>query len=160
MAAWIPAGDRLVTVDVSAPANPNIVTANQPIAQGGANDIELNGSGLGVIAGVVNPGGSAIVIDAQNPSLVNQQFTRFALPAFGQAIELSGGLAYIADAGSGLQLVNFLQCDTGFTPPTVQLDPLPGDLDPGQPVCNYLKAPPSPSAIALPTMCRCARWNC
>ena len=160
VAAWIPAGDRLVTVDVSAPANPTIVTANQPIAQGGANDIELNGSGFGVIAGVINPGGTAIVIDAQNPSLVNQQFTRFALPGIGQAVELSGGLAYIAAAGGGLQLVNFLQFDTGFTPPTVQLDPLPGDLDPAPTVCNYRKPPPSPSAIELPTMCRSARWNC
>lgn len=129
---WIPAGDRVVTVDVSNPQSPEIITSTATIAQGGAADIELNGSGLAVIAGVVNPGGSAIVLDAPFPNDTNQIFTRFALPSFGEGVALSSGLAYIADGISGLQLVNFLQRDTGLRPPTVFLNALLGDVDPTQ----------------------------
>jgi hypothetical protein len=130
---WIPAGDRVVTVDVTNPLTPEIITSDATIAQGGAADIELNGSGLAVVAGVVNPGGSAIVLQTPFANNTNQIFTRFTLPSFGEAIALSSGLAYIADGASGLQLVNFLQRDTGLTPPTVLLNPLLGDLNTTQP---------------------------
>jgi hypothetical protein len=130
--AWIPAGDRIVTVDVSNRPSPEIVSSTYTIAQGGAADIELNGSGLAVVAGVVNPGGSAIVLRTFYLNETNQLFTRYTLPSFGEAIALSSGLAYIADGVSGLQLVNFLQRDTGLVPPTVSLNPIAGDLNPGQ----------------------------
>lgn len=129
---WIPAGDRVVTVDVANPLTPEIITSAATIAQGGAADIELNGSGLAVVAGFVNPGGSAIVLQTPYPNNTNQIFTRFTLPSFGQAIALSSGLAYVADGASGLQLVNFLQRDTGLTPPTIGLNPLAGDINPSQ----------------------------
>ncbi len=130
---WIPAGDRVITVDVANPLSPEIITSTATIAQGGAADIELNGSGLGVVAGFVNPGGSAIVLQTPDANSTNQIFTRFALPTFGQAVALNSGLAYIADGTSGLQLVNFLQRDTGRRPPTVGLNPLANDINPGQP---------------------------
>jgi PAP2 superfamily/Bacterial Ig-like domain len=130
---WIPAGDRVVTVDVANPLTPEIITSTATIAQGGAADIELNGSGLAVVAGFVNPGGSAIVLQTPFANNTNQIFTRYSLPSFGQAVALSSGLAYIADGASGLQLVNFLQRDTGLTPPTILLNPPLGDINPAQP---------------------------
>src|SRR4029079_9610962 len=42
---------------------------------------------------------------------------------------LSSGFAYVADGTGGLQLVNFLQLDSGSTPPTIQLDAIAGDID-------------------------------
>lgn len=130
--AWIPAGDRIITVDVSNRPSPQIIDSTYTIAQGGATDIELNGSGLAVVAGVVNPGGSAIVLRTFYLNEPNQIFNRYTLPSFGEAVALSSGLAYIADGASGLQLVNFLQRDTGLVPPTVSINPILGDLDPGQ----------------------------
>ncbi len=134
--AWIPAGDRIVTIDVANPLTPEIIAGASIIAQGVVNDIELNGSGLGVVAGVTGsvngPVGSAIVLQTPYPNTVNQIFTRFNLPSFGEAIALSSGLAYVADGSRGLQLVSFLQRDTGLTPPTVGLTPLAGDINPGQ----------------------------
>ncbi len=85
-----------------------------------------------MIAGFVNPSGSAIVLETPNPQTVNHIFTRFTLPSFGEAVALSSGLAYVADGDSGLQLVNFLQRDVGNTPPTISLNTIPGDLNPGQ----------------------------
>ena len=63
---------------------------------------------------------------------MNTAFTRFVLPAFGEKSALSSGFAYVADGTGGLQLVNFLQFDTGLAPPTIQLDPIVGDVDPAK----------------------------
>src|SRR5262249_39586261 len=46
---------------------------------------------------------------------------------------LSSGLAYVADADAGLQVVNFVPFDQGSTPPDVSVRLLSADNDPAKP---------------------------
>ncbi len=115
-------------MDISNPQNPQIITANQILQGNQINDIQLNGSGLGFASAL----GGALVLNAPNPSTVNQVFTVFMFPGLAERTALASGFAYVADGTGGLQLINYLQFDTGTTPPTIHLDPIAGDVNPGQ----------------------------
>ena len=129
--AWFTAGDRVVTVEV---VHNFVIKSDATLLQAVANDVQLNGSGLAVASGLVGdqsgPIGSAIVLRTDDPTQVNTIFTRFILPASAEKSALSSGFAYVADGTGGLQLLNFLQLDSGSAPPTIQLDPIVGDIDP------------------------------
>ena len=138
--AWIPAGDRVVTIDVSDPLHPSVISGSQTIVQGtttnsvGIHDLQLNGSGLGVAAArLFSNGGTVTVLQTPNATTTNSVFTQIVLPTIAERLALASGLAYVADGTGGLQLVSYLQFDTGSTPPTISLDPLAGDVDPVMP---------------------------
>ncbi len=133
--AWIPAADRVITVDVGNPQNLQIISGTQTLQQAIVNDIDLNGSGLGIVSGTSIGIGTVFVLQTPNPQAVNQVFTQFSLPDSGEngkaanAAALGGGFAYVADGIAGLQLVNYIQFDVGSTPPSILVDPITGDID-------------------------------
>jgi hypothetical protein len=135
--AWIPARDRLVTVGVANPQALQIIAGSQPLQQAVVNDIDLNGSGLGLAPGISAGNGALFVMQTSNPQNASQVFTRFNIPRnvdsaqTGLATALGGGFAYVADGDAGLQVVNFIQFDVGSTPPTISVDPISGDVDTG-----------------------------
>lgn len=138
--AWISAGDRVVTVDVGRNV---VIKSDVGIPQTSINDVQLNGSGLALAAGAIGQQGGAVgsvlVLQASDPTQTNNLFTRFVLPDIAEKSALSSGFAYVADGAGGLQLVSYLQRDQGSAPPTIQLDPITGDLDPAKPGVQLLE---------------------
>ena len=128
---WIPAADRVVTVDIERLDAPRLIQGSQMLPPV-INSIRLNGSGLGVLASGLQGAGTAAVLVTDDPGNVQRVFTQFALPATAEDVALSSGLAYFAGGESGLQVVNFLAFDQGQTPPDVLIDPLAGDVDPNR----------------------------
>src|SRR5262249_19671644 len=55
--------------------------------------------------------------------------TRFDLPDAPNSLTIAGGIAYIADNDSGLQVVNFVPFDTNGVPPTVSITTSAADAD-------------------------------
>jgi len=90
-----------------------------------------NGSGLGVLIGSGGGGHFLELMDASDPE---NNFIRrgvsFNLPTSPLGVALGGGLAFVADGTSGLQVVNMLPFDADGNPPTVTLT-APPDADPG-----------------------------
>ncbi|MCU0963175.1 MAG: Ig-like domain-containing protein, partial [Pirellulaceae bacterium] len=147
--AWIPGFDRVITVDIKALEAPRLLAGTLGLNQTLVSAISLNGSGLAVVAGA-QPNGSAIILQTGNPLDVTRIFTRFALPSLGEAVALSSGLAYLADGTSGLQVLSFLAYDQGTTPPTIIVEPIPGDVDPGQIGLQFVEM----STVVIPAQIR------
>ena len=133
--AWIAANDRVITVNVGNPQNLQIITSTQTFESAIINDIDLNGSGLGIAPGASIGLGAVFVLQTPNPQTTNQVFTRFTVPNGATIAEtalatvLGSGFAYVADGDAGLQVINYIQYDTTGTPPTVIVDPIVGDID-------------------------------
>ena len=112
------------TFDVADPAQLAPIAVGRT-TQVGWQDIAVNGSGLGV-AGVINPGIGGVNVSLYNtsdPSRTNEFITSFPTPGSVQAVEIANGLAYVADGGRGLQVVNYLAFDTAGKPPAISLRP-------------------------------------
>lgn len=109
------------TFDVTDPADPRLIAAGQT-SQLGWKQMVLNGSGLGVAAvGLATPFGSADNIylhDTRDPEVTDAFITEFETPGIARAVALYNGLAYVADEGRGLQVVNYLSADTGGQAPS------------------------------------------
>ncbi len=140
--AYVPALDReqggFSTVDVSDPLNPTLIS-DSDVTMGVAPRVDVvpNGSGLGIALGSLAVFASSDVIpvidvvdlsDPSNTNIFDDTFrTRFSPPESPLSGAIGAGIAFVADAASGLQVVNFLPFDDQQTPPTVSIS-LP-DLD-------------------------------
>ena len=134
--AYAMASDRpqggFTTIDVSDPSNP-VLISDSDVTTGVAPRLDVipNGSGLGIVLG--NPLQTPIldVVDLSDPANTNifdDTFrSRVSLPSAPVSGTIGGGIAFVANGTSGLQVVNFLAFDDQETPPTVSLT-LP-DLD-------------------------------
>lgn len=118
------------TVDVSNIAdlkllsNPDVTT----IANGA---IVSNGSGLAVsIGNLAGIGNMLHVSDVTDPTNTSRFVTQYALPAAPKDLALANGLAFVADGGSGLQIVNYVGFDTQGVAPTVSVSVDGVDADP------------------------------
>lgn len=112
------------TIDVSDPNNPQVITVtNAP--QFGWKQIVLNGSGLGVAA--VSPNlafdgpHNVSLYDVTDPTVTDAFIAEFATPGVARAVSIFNGIAYVADHGAGLQVVNYLAYDSLGTPPLIGL---------------------------------------
>lgn len=110
------------TFNVSNPNAPQLI-APASTGQAGWKGIALNGSGLGIAAVGPNPSPNATtdevyLFNTGNPAQTNQFVTLFPTPGITRAVSLYNGLAYVADHGSGMQVVNYLAYDALGLPPT------------------------------------------
>jgi len=112
------------TIDVTDPDNPLVITVTNS-SQFGWKQIVLNGSGLGVAA--VSPNSTfdgphnISLYDVTDPAVTDAFIAEFATPGVARAVSLFNGIAYVADHGAGLQVVNYLAYDAAGTPPLVGL---------------------------------------
>ncbi len=98
-----------------------------------ATDIAANGSGLAVLVGVpfATAFNQARVFDVSDPDNTNAPLTgAFTLPAAPLDVGIAAGFAFIADGSAGLQVLNYLQLDTGGVPPSVTISTPVADEDP------------------------------
>jgi hypothetical protein len=145
--AYIGAGDGSgsaghVTVDVSDPDNLALLSGVDDNAVAGTA-IALNGSGLAVGVGSNNFVFGAFkaldVLSAADPTNTGNFITRIALPAAPSDLALAGGLAFVADGTSGLQIVNYVGFDTQGAAPSVSIAVDGVDVDPGTPGVQVLE---------------------
>ena len=87
--------------------------------------VVTNGSGRGIVAVGVNPRSDGThhisIYDVSDPTDTTAFETTIPTPGIARAAAIFNGFAYVADGGSGLQVVNYLAYDTGGEPPSVSL---------------------------------------
>lgn len=127
------AGDRLLyatflsgynVIDISTPDSPRqVATVNT--TQFGWKQVVATGSGLALAA--VSPNStddgphhvSRYGVGADG--LGNEFQTTFETPGVAAALSIYNGIAYVADSGAGLQVVNYQAFDSAGVPPSVRL---------------------------------------
>ena len=121
--------------DVSDPTQPTFVSTSGTTSFGW-EQLVLDGSGLGVAAvGPVSNGTRDVsVYDLRLTGNVDNLLNTTITPGDAKAIAIYNGLAYVADASRGLQVIRFLAQDIGDTPPTASLSTSAGSTsaDEGQ----------------------------
>ncbi len=113
-----------VTVNVSDPDNPVLISGSDvdPNVGLAGTDLALNGSGLGLMVGRTGGGSNVLdVLDVSDPEVTDAFLTRFALPANPFAVTIADGMAFVAGGTAGLQIVNVLPFDTQDNPPAVNI---------------------------------------
>jgi hypothetical protein len=94
-------------------------------AQLGWKQLVANGTGIGIAMVGQNrsdDGPHDVSMYNLNPAGTNTQFiTTFVTPGIATAVTLYNGFAYVADASSGLEAINYLQYDTSNSPPSITL---------------------------------------
>ncbi|MCO6458953.1 MAG: Ig-like domain-containing protein [Pirellulaceae bacterium] len=132
---WL-AGSGLRTVDISDPANMQLIQAPSGNQFFTARRVALNGSGLGLL---LPDGGSFVqVYDTTDPGNVANLVTQFNLSAAARDLKISGGIGYIA-AGNSLEVVNYRSFDALGQPPLVTITTPVLDLDPDAPGLQVLE---------------------
>jgi len=110
--------------DISDPSAPTLVTGNST-GQFGWKHLVPNGSGLGLAAVSPNstPDGPHHIslLNLSDSSNNNDLITEFPTPGLARAITIYNGIGYVADSGSGLQVINYLAFDTAGQAPTISL---------------------------------------
>ena len=111
--------------DLSAPLIPQMLRYHLT-AQSGWRQIVLNGGGLGIGAVGANtldnlPNDAISLFDLRPGGTNLTLLTGHLTPGTPRAISIYNGLAYVADADAGLQVLNYLAYDNGTNPPTVSL---------------------------------------
>ncbi len=113
------------TYDISDPLHPQLIAAGDT-DQFGWKQIVTNGSGLGIAA--VSPNSTndgphhVSVYDVRDPSQTELFLAQFETPGLAAAVSVFNGLAYVADSGSGLQVLSYLAYDNLGMAPTIALD--------------------------------------
>lgn len=108
-------------------ANPGTPLLVQPVStsQFGWKQLVANGSGLGIGAVSVNSTDDGAhdvnLYEVGSDGLGTNFLTTLATPGLAAALSVYNGLAYVADTGSGLQLLNYLAYDSTGVPPTIGL---------------------------------------
>ncbi len=122
------------TVDVTDPAAPTLIAgpADRAIAGG---SIALGGGGLGLAAQAIRAGATLVnaldVIGTGDPTQTGRLVTRLTLPSAPNGVAIAGGLGFVADGASGLQVVNYVRPTIGAAAPTVTITAPPVDVQPG-----------------------------
>ena len=138
--AYVPAADTprtggYATVNVANPDAPVLISASnsQPnvLASGG---FATNGSGLGILVGMIGPTGPSDVVelmDVSDPTNTTNYLTEFNVPTAPESVSIAAGIAFVADGLSGLQVVNYEPFDTEGVPPKVSISsPISGSSVP------------------------------
>jgi hypothetical protein len=89
-----------------------------------AFDVEANGSGLALFTGAdpsLTSNARFAVLDVKDPTQTDNFITAFDTPGSATAIALYQGRAYVADGGTGMQVINYLAYDSQKQPPTITL---------------------------------------
>ena len=123
------AGSGLRTIDVSDPTNPTLISNAENFFT--ARDLELNGSGLALVA-TENQGVG--IYDINDPTNTNNFITQIDTSGFTYDVAIASGIAYIADGSGGLKVINYLPFDAaGEAPTNVNINSLVTDTDPETP---------------------------
>jgi len=135
--AYTVQGRGYSTVDVSDPARP-VLLARAATAQFGWNHLAATGSGLGVAAVGPNPNAPADIAlyDLSSPRTNNLFLTQITTPGTASVVSIFKGLAYVADGGEGIQIINYLPFDRNGQPPilSVATSAAGGVVESGAPV--------------------------
>lgn len=112
-------------INVTPPSTMSVTGAARDIGPNSFKQIVANGSGLGVAAVGVNPRVDGThdvwLYDVSDRTVTTRLLTVLATPGLTRAVSIYNGLAYAADGGSGLQVVNYLAFDTLGVAPTITL---------------------------------------
>jgi membrane-associated phospholipid phosphatase len=123
-----------VTASVANPAALTLIQGAQTASNSaGPNPyVVANGSGLGIMAvgGGRGVSPSLYVLSASDPTKTNQFVTAFPLPQVPLGVTVAAGIAYVADGGGGLEVVNYEPFDGAGIPPTASIDTTALDTDP------------------------------
>lgn len=124
-----------VTVDVSNPDDPQLVSGSDVQAPNVdvGTAVASSGSGLGAIIGTPDATSNHAIkiVDLTDLSETDVSVSRFSLPSSPNAISISSGAAFVAD-DRGLQVVNFLPFDNLGVAPVVSVSIPLADLDQDQ----------------------------
>jgi len=111
--------------DLATPDTPTLLVGGQT-AQVGWHDMAINGSGLGIAATGPNlekPPYDVQIYDIASDVADGSNFvTQFITPGETQAVSIFGGIAYVADGDSGVQVVNYLPYDNLGQAPAIALE--------------------------------------
>ena len=120
--AYAPFDQGYNILSLSDPLYP-VVTQTVFTQQRGWRELVPTGSGLGVAAVGLNPGGDADVhlYDLDPNGFGSQFLTTFVTPGVAEAISIYNGLAYVADGDAGLTVVNYKAYDALGVPPTISI---------------------------------------
>lgn len=127
------AGDQLLyatytsgynVFSIREPAQPAFVRS-VTTPQFGWKQLVSNGSGIGLAALGANStddGAHDLSLFNLGPEGTGGDFvTTFATPGLAAAVSIYNGIAYVADSGAGLQVINYLAYDSRGVPPTISL---------------------------------------
>jgi hypothetical protein len=120
------------TANVSNPSSLSLISGRDANNIAGKSVVP-NGSGLAIAVG--NPGGAfgtnvLDIVDVRDPANTASFVTRITLPSAPQSVNLAGGLAFVANGSTGLQVVNYLPFDNLGIAPTVSVNTTGLDIDP------------------------------
>src|SRR5262249_44723601 len=95
-----------------------------PTTQLSIHDLGATGSGLLLATtSFLGPQSLAVSLyDASQPADVTRFLTSFDTPGEPRALTVHNGLAYVADSGAGVQVINYLSYDSQGKSPTVTLN--------------------------------------
>ncbi len=125
---WL-SGSGLRTVDISNPANLQIIQAPSSGQFFTASDLALNGSGLGML--LPSSDDFVSVYDTSDPTDVANFVTQFDLSGRARDVKISRGIGYVA-AGNRLDVVNYRPFDSQGQVPTVTITTPVADIDPAE----------------------------
>ena len=121
--AYVTVPDGFTVFAIGSNNSPVLLRQNRP-GQTDWRHIVFNGSGLGIAAVNQGFGGTPLDVELYSlpaPDQLPQVVTRINTPGESQAVSIYNGRAYVADGGSGLQVINYLAYDSAKNPPTIAL---------------------------------------
>ena len=123
-------GNGYSTINVANPANMLVISGpDTPAVQASNQMTVVNGSGLAIVAA----GNRGIELhSASDPEVTYGFLSKFDTSGFSQSVVLAGGLAFVADGISGLQVVNYISFDNKGVSPSVSASSSNVDADPAK----------------------------
>ncbi|HVX11566.1 MAG TPA: DUF4214 domain-containing protein [Pirellulales bacterium] len=122
-----------LTVDITDPQNPKLLSTSTSSTSEPSAGFAANGSGLGAEVGGTTAGDVLDLFNIANASQPGQFVTQVALPGLANAVSIANGIAYVADGVGGLQVVNYEPFDTAGKPPKVSISTSLLDAEPNSP---------------------------
>ncbi|MGD1937410.1 MAG: Ig-like domain-containing protein [Cyanophyceae cyanobacterium] len=121
-------GSGIHTVNVNNPANPQLVSpADSPFS---ANNLALNGSGLGLLAALNRGLG---IFDLSDPAVTDSLLVEFdGANDNAQDVAIAQGFGFVADRNLGLKVFSYLPPDTAGITPIAQISSPVRDVLPNQ----------------------------
>lgn len=125
--AWVTGYPGFSTLSVTNPALPFVLGSAVDYAPNSFKQVAPTGSGYGVatvgrVPSNLDPRTHNVqLFNLRDPSVSTNVITQFDTPGLARAVALYGGLAYVADSESGLQVMSYLPFDTGTNAPTIAL---------------------------------------
>lgn len=120
--AYVTHGNGYRVFDLTHPDQPLELTSRND-TQIGWFQIVPNGSGLGLAAAgpQLNLNDQVQIYNLSDPTRNDQFLSRYDLPAGAVSVAIHHGIGYVATTSAGLQVLNFVEADTGTNAPSIQL---------------------------------------